>query len=249
MLGLNLARIRGNPATTFIATLSGTVTNAALGMLYMLQKADVGLEKNDLRHCDCGTAALQRPEDPVSNVRAFLRLFALRGERSYVHPSLWDMPFGAFDFVYSGFVFRCRKPSRARSSPRKLWATFAQSYDVGYDNRQALTILAAMVTITAYLAIALFRFIRSINLRDVGALVAGFIILAVPSPSGVRAPTVTVLLQLPALLDHLHGPLFPRPTRAAGAPLFLALCLLEANFVEWGRFQRMFMLGAPPAGA
>ena len=39
MLGLNLARMGGNPAITFIATLSGTTTNAALGMLYILQQA------------------------------------------------------------------------------------------------------------------------------------------------------------------------------------------------------------------
>ena len=50
-------------------------------------------------------------------------------------------------------------------------------YDVGYDNRQAVTILTAMIAITAYLAVALFRFIRSTNLRDIGALVAGFILL------------------------------------------------------------------------
>ena len=118
---------------------------------------------------------------------------------------------------------------------------------VAYDNRQTLTIVAAMIAITAYLAVALFRFIRSTNLRDVGAMVAGFIVLQfllhlvygdepfLYSYHFLPFLIIFVALYLPG--QHV------RPVLLS----LLAICLLEANFEEWGRFQRMFMLGVPPA--
>ena len=118
----------------------------------------------------------------------------------------------------------------------------------GYDNRQVVTILAAIIAITAFLIIALFRFIRSAHLRDVGALVAGFLLLQLLLHLLYGAgPFLYSSHFLPFLIIFVALDFPGRNVRPVLLPL-LALCLLEANFEEWGRFQRMFMIPFPPCG-
>jgi hypothetical protein len=249
MLGLNLARIGGNPAAAFIATLSGTVTNGALGVLYLLQRAATLDWRKTIFTIVVAVlllSSLQKILYPTSV--HFFDILALREEQRYVNTSLLSLPFRAFDFVYSGFVLPLPETIEGKIMTRTLWASFAQNYDVGYDNRHTLTILAAMVTITAYLAVALFRFIKSFNPRDAGALVAGFIILQflLHMAYGYQ-PFLYSYNFLPFLIIFVALYLPGRKVRPVLLAL-LAICLLEANFLEWDRFQRMFMLDAPPSG-
>ena len=95
MLGLNLARVGGNAAVTLMVTLSGTITNAALGLLYMLQIAReaYGLEEDDPHSWHYGDfsaiiLSLQKVLYPTSV--HFFDIFALREEQrsisaSYAH--------------------------------------------------------------------------------------------------------------------------------------------------------------------
>jgi hypothetical protein len=249
MLGLNLARIGGNPAAAFIVTLSGTITNGALGALYLLQRARTLDWRKTILTIVIAVlllSSLQKILYPTSV--HFFDILALREEQRYVNTSLRNLPFRAFDFVYSGFVLPLPETIEGKIMTKVLWADFAQNYDVGYDNRHTLTILAALVAITAYLAIALFRFVKSANLRDVGALVAGFIILQflLHMAYGYQ-PFLYSYNFLPFLIIFVALYLPGQKVRPVLLAL-LAICLLEANFLEWDRFQRMLMLDAPPSG-
>ena len=248
MLGLNLSRIGGNPAAAFIATLSGTVTNAALGVLYLLQRAATLDWRRTIFTSVIAVlllSSLQKILYPTSV--HFFDILALREEQRYINTSLRDLPFRAFDCVYSGFVLPLPETIEGKIWTKMLWARFAQSYDVGYDNRHTLTILAAMVAITAYLAVALFRFVKSVNLHDVGALVAGFIILQFLLHMAYgHQPFLYSYNFLPFLIIFVALYLPGQTVRPVLLAL-LSICLLEANFLEWERFQRMFMLDAPPS--
>jgi len=249
MLGLNLARIGGNPAATFIVTLSGTITNAALGVLYLLQRATTLDWRKTIFTMVIAVlllSSLQKILYPTSV--HFFDILALREEQRYVNITWRNLPFRAFDFVYSGFVLPLPEAIEGKITTQMLWTRFVQNYDVGYDNRHTLTILAAMVAITAYLAVALFCFIKSVNRRDVGALVAGFITLQflLHLAYGYQ-PFLYSYNFLPFLIIFVALYLPGQKVRPVLLAL-LAICLLEANFLEWDRFQRMFMLDAPPSG-
>jgi hypothetical protein len=249
MFGLNLARIGGNPAATFIATLSGTITNAGLGALYLLQRARTLDWRRAIFTIVIAIlllSSLQKILYPTSV--HFFDISALREEQRYLNTSLRDLPFRAFDFIYSGFVLPLPATIEGNIMSKTLWTRFAQEHDAGYDNRQTLMILAAMVAITAYLAVAIFRFVRSIDLRDAGTLVAGFIILQlVLHLIYGYEPFLYSYHFLPFLIIFIALYLPGRKLRPVLLGL-LAICLLEANFLEWERFLRLLMLDGPPSG-
>jgi hypothetical protein len=82
----------------------------------------------------------------------------------------------------------------------------------------------------------------------VGALVAGFIILQflLHMVYG-HEPFLYSYHFLPFLIIFMALYLPGRKLRPVLLVL-LAICLLEANFLEWDRFLRMLMLDAPPSG-
>ena len=242
MLGLNLARAQRSCAATLLVTLSGTTTNCFLGILYTLQK----IRALDWRRTIFIVAlavlllsSLQKSLYPTSV--HFFDLFALREEQRYVNRSLSQVPFRAFDFVYSGFVLPLPESVDSPLSTEKLWSRFVETYDAGYDNRQTLTILAGLLAITAFLIAALVNFIRSAAWHDPGALVAGFIVFEfILHLSYGREPFLYSYQFLPFLIIFVALYLPGRSVR----PLllaFLAICLQEANFGQFYRFQQMLM--------
>lgn len=246
MAGLNLARIGGNCAATLIVTLSGTVTNSALGLLYMLQRARTLDWKKTILTVVIAVlllSGLQKVLYPTSV--HFFDIFALREEQRYIGKPLAQLPFRAFDFVYSGFVLPLPQAVEGNISSLKLWSDFAANYAAGYDNRQVLTIAAAVLAITAFLIIALFRFARSTTMGGVGALVAGFLLfqLLLHLVYG-NEPFLYSYHFLPFLIIFVALYLPGKVVKPVLLTL-LAICLLEANFAEWDRFQVLFP-AAPP---
>jgi hypothetical protein len=245
MAGLNLARVGGNCAATLIVTLSGTVTNSALGLLYMLQRARTLDWKKTILTLVIAVlllSALQKALYPTSV--HFFDIFALKEEQRYIGKPLAQLPFRVFDFVYSGFVLPLPEAVDGNISSLKLWSSFAANYAAGYDNRQVLTIVAAVLAITAFLIIALIRFARSANVGDVGVLVAGFLLfqLLLHLAYGV-APFLYSYHFLPFLIIFVALYLPGKIVKPVLLTL-LAICLLEANFAEWDRFQALFPAAA-----
>ena len=246
MVGLNLARVEGNCAATLIVTLSGTVTNSALGLLYMLQKARTLDWKKTVLSVAVAVlllSGLQKILYPTSV--HFFDIFALKGEQRYIGGPLAQLPFRAFDFVYSGFVLPLPEAVEGNITTLKLWSSFAANYAAGYDNRQVLTIVAAVLAITVFLIIALIRFIKSANMGDVGALVAGFIILQFLLHMAYGNEPFLYLYHFLPFLIIFVALYLPGKTVKPVLLALLAICLLEANFEEWGRFQALFSAAAP----
>jgi hypothetical protein len=246
MAGLNLARVGGNGAATLIVSLSGTVTNVALGLLYLLQRARSLDWKRTILTVGIAVlllSALQKALYPTSV--HFIDIFALREEQRYIGKPLTQLPFRAFDFVYSGFVLPLPATVGDYITTGKMWTDFLANYAMGYDNRQVLTTVAAVLAITAFLVIALIRFFRSAHIGDVGTLVAGFLLFQfllhlVYGPE----PFLYSYHYLPFLIIFVALYL---PGKIVKSVLFalLAICLLEANFGAWDRFQ-LILPDAPP---
>jgi hypothetical protein len=241
MLGLNLARARSNCAATLIATMSGTITNASLGILYMLQGMKTLEWKRTIFVFAIAVlllSSLQKSLYPTSV--HFFDVFALREEARYVNRSLSRLPYRAYDFVYSGFVLPLPETSEGKLRTQQMWASFVANYDVGYDNRQALTIVASVLAITIFLLAALANFIKLADMQDVGALVAGFIIFEfLLHLSYGNEPFLYSYHFLPFLVIFMA--LYLPGERARPLLLgLLAICLQEANFGQWPRFQQMF---------
>jgi hypothetical protein len=176
----------------------------------------------------------------------FFDIFALREEQRYIGKPLTQLPFRAFDFVYSGFVLPLPETVEGTITSGKFWSAFVADYAAGYDNRQVLTIAAAVLAITAFLIIALIRFARSAHIGDVGALVAGFLLFQFllhlvygPEPFLYSYHYLPFLIIFVAL--YLPGRIV-KPVLLA----LLAICLLEANFGAWDRFQ-LILPDAPPS--
>lgn len=243
MLGLNLARAGRSCAATFLVTLSGTTTNCFLGILYILQRIRTLDWKRTIFTVTFGVlllSSIQKSLYPTSV--HFFDFFALREEGRYVNRSLSQLPFRAFDFVYSGFVVPLPEAIDGSLRTETMWARFVENYDVGYDNRQTLAIVAALLAITAFLLAALANFIKSANVQEVGALVAGFIVFEfILHLSYGNEPFLYSYQFLPFLIIfialYLPGEK-ARPLLVA----FLAICLQEANFGQWYRFQQMLAL-------
>lgn len=249
MAGLNLARVGGNHAAALIVTLSGTVTNAALGILYMLQRARTLDWKKTILTIGIAVlllSGLQKALYPTSV--HFFDIFALREEQRYIGKPLAHLPFRAFDFVYSGFVLPLPETVEGEITSSGLWSGFVANYAVGYDNRTVVTIVAAVLAITVLLIIALISFVRSARMGDVGALVAGFLLFQFflhlvygPEPFLYSYHFLPFLIIFVAL--YLPGRIV-KPVALA----LLAICLLEANFGAWDRFQ-LILPDAPPSDA
>lgn len=242
MLGLNLARTGRYPVAVLIATMSGTVTNAAFGILYILQRMRTLEWQKTLFTLAVAVlllSSLQKSLYPTSV--HFFDVFALREERKYIVKSLSPLPFRAFDFVYSGFVLPLPDTVDDKLTTQKMWTRFVARYDVGYDNRHALTVIAAVMAITAYLGAALFCFVKSARIQDVGTLVAGFIMFQFLLHLAYgNMPFLYSYHFLPFLIVFMA--LYLPGGKAKPILLaLLAICLHEANFSQWERFQQMFM--------
>jgi hypothetical protein len=242
MLGLNLAQIRFCPAATFIVTLAGTTTNCTLGIMHLLQRwrsLDWKMTIFTIAIAVLLLSSLQKSLYPTSV--HFFDVFALREERRYVNNALSRLPFRAFDFLYSGFVLPLPEGVIAgKITTGKLWGDFAAAYDTGYDNRQTLTIVAALVAITAYLLAGIVQFTRSIKPFETSTLVAGFVLLElVLHLSYGNDPFLYSYHFVPFLIIFMALYL-PGEKIRPFLIVLLAICLQEANFGQWQRFEQLF---------
>jgi hypothetical protein len=241
MLGLNLARIRGNCPATLIVSLSGTITNGALGIFYALQR----IGRFDWKKAILITliivfmlSTLQKNLYPT--VGHFFNIVALQNEERYVYWTPWRLPFKTFDFLYSGFVLPLPDGYHGRIATTDLWREFIHNYDVGYGARQAFAIALSVLIITGCLVVAVANFFRTAKLRDVGTLVAAFIAfeLFLHLLYGYE-PFLYSYHFLPFLIIFMTLYLPGEKTKAlllAG----LAVCVQDANFDQWHRFQQIF---------
>jgi hypothetical protein len=241
MIGLNLARINGNCPATFIVTLAGTITNGALGVFYALQRIGTFDWKKAIfivLIVIFMLSALQKNLYPT--VSHFFNVVALQNEKQYVHWAPSRLPFKTFDFLYSGFVLPLPEDYDGEIATTNFWRAFILGYDVGYGTRQAFAIALSVLIITACLVGALANFVRTAKLRDVGTLVAGFIAFqfVLHSVYGYE-PFLYSFHFLPFLIIFMALYL-PGERMKALILAGLAICIQDANFDQWNRFQQLF---------
>jgi hypothetical protein len=177
MLGLNLIRKNIKIEYVWLVTISGTITNVALGLLYAIGEIKT---KKDLYYLigkflvlALLISIIQKNIYPTSVY--FFDFFALKEEASYINLSLKAVPFRAFDFFISGFIMPLPDTLSLPIYSKDIWKYFFHDFLIAPKRVVVLTVLSIFI-ISAILCSSLFTFLKRETPNKIGVLIALFIL-------------------------------------------------------------------------
>ena len=164
MVALNLMLLKAKPEFTLLATLAGTITNLALGLIHLIL---VFKNRNliikimlSFSLIAITTSIIQQSIYPTSTY--FFDFLGQKEELGYVMRNFNTTQFRFFDFFVSGFIIPLNNQITLPVSTEKLWLSFYNT-DLFASKRMALfTIMTIVILILSYIA-SLYAFYKQKN--------------------------------------------------------------------------------------
>ena len=164
MVALNLMLLKAKPEFTLLATLAGTITNLALGLIHLIL---VFKNRNliikimlSFSLIAVTTSIIQQSIYPTSTY--FFSFFGQQEELRFLVRNLSATQFRLFDFFVSGFIIPLNNEITLPVSTAKLWQSF-YSIDLFASKRMALFTIITIVTLISSYLISLYAFYKQKN--------------------------------------------------------------------------------------
>lgn len=241
MLAINLIRQKANPIAVFVVTFSGTITNAFMGVLYFWRNSKFDedlIKKLGILVVVLGILSVLQKNIYPTSVSLFS--FFWLNEGGYLGQSLSNIPFRAFDFIYSGFVLPSPETAIKPITSYELWRIFFEGGFTIIELRQTGFVLLSISLITLLLFYSLYAFLKKRENDDSRLIIIYFIAYQfVLHLVYGDTPFLYSYHFLPLLIIYMVLNL-PKNIITPIMIILLSASLQEANFGNWARFSQAF---------
>lgn len=160
MLAFYLLRRKADTVPVFIVSLSGTITNAMVGLLYAWRRyrsIRPLLRRAPLVICILVMLTVLQKSLYSTSISMF-EFWRFGQEHHYLNRTPIDIPFRVFDFLYSGFLIPWSVELTGPVFSDRMWFAFVDRFFSGYDSRIMYGVPLLIAAVTGLLAYAGHRY-------------------------------------------------------------------------------------------
>lgn len=244
MLALNLMRLKARPELILIASLAGTITNLALGLVYLKlalkNKRAIFKVLLSFTFLAIGASIIQQSIYPSSDF--FFDILNQKEELYYIHKAFGLKFFRLFDFFISGFIVPLNLEISFPVTTANLWQHFFSVDFMASKKMMLLTILTMASLIVAYL-IALTVYFKQYKQNIISQSILFFIGFQLVLHLFYGDDPFLYSLNFTPLIIIFMSLHQPEKLKAYAPYLFIFLALLiqRFNFLDPTLFARYFI--------